>query len=106
MLSTNHGMPFIVTTTARQSVETQRKFIRGHVMRGKNRNKLLLKLPLDTGSDLVCETDSRQNEHVLAIPAKVGSEFSFTVCSTDMDSDTLQTIWKCKPRSVSYCRIV
>lgn len=87
-------LPFIATTPSGQLADDKRKFVRSHVMRGKNRKKRPPRPPswisggeIDRPIDVARAGASR-------VPAKVGGELSLTALSAEkIAPDTLESIW-------------
>ena len=96
MVPPSGEIPFIITTPVMQSVEEKRKFIRSHVMRGKNCRKMPLRPQSRVGSGKINEKVHTNREYALAIPAKVGDECSLTPLSAELTPDVLATIWRRK----------
>ncbi|KAI0380590.1 hypothetical protein F5Y04DRAFT_257035 [Hypomontagnella monticulosa] len=92
-----NGAPsFIVTTPADQSVEANRRLIRSHVMRGKNRKKLPPKPPSWINGIQGYEEDHMNRGHSFPIPNKVGGELSLTHFSSKISPATFDAIRKLK----------
>ncbi|KAH7144194.1 hypothetical protein B0J13DRAFT_622758 [Dactylonectria estremocensis] len=88
--------PFIVTTPATQSLEGKRNLIRSHVMRGKNRKKLLPRPPSWINNGQICNLVDMDRVNCQPIPPKVGNEFSFASFSTEISPHMLEAIWQLK----------
>lgn len=92
--STSDELPFIVTTPNMQSVEANRRTIRSHAMRGRNRKKRPIRPPswINRGKS---ETSGHPNlGQAFSIMSKVGGEFSFTAVPEDLGPELLEIVWK------------
>ncbi|OTB15764.1 hypothetical protein K445DRAFT_22083 [Daldinia sp. EC12] len=80
---------FIVNTPARQLVEENRRTIRSHVMRGKNRKRLPSKPSSWVNGGQLMRVNT-------PIPLKVGGELSLTALSNEISPILFETIGKLK----------
>jgi hypothetical protein len=87
---------FIVITPSAPSIEPNRKTIRSHVMRGKNRKKHPPRPAPWINKDYVSTSPTRFGNHVLSIPPRVGGDFSFTAAPGELGPQFLTIIWKRK----------
>ncbi|OTA55494.1 hypothetical protein K449DRAFT_175142 [Hypoxylon sp. EC38] len=99
-------MPFIVSTGTKKPDPELRKLIRSHVMKGKNRGRVLrpkYKIIADTGSiihpsdstpssDDVSTDNSPVPAHLVTIPRKVGSDISLTRFADTIEDSTASVI--------------
>ncbi|KAI0168598.1 hypothetical protein BJ166DRAFT_260090 [Pestalotiopsis sp. NC0098] len=91
------SLPFVITSGPTGSTTTdagQRRMIRNHVMRGKNRKKRP-KRPVIIGPAWWIHGGNETplpHSDTLSLPMKVGGEFSLTSFSADMTPTTLATI--------------
>ncbi|KAJ4229148.1 hypothetical protein NW759_003871 [Fusarium solani] len=97
--SSSDKLPFIVTTPNMQSVEANRRTIRSHAMRGRNRKKRPIRPPswINGGK---AETSGNPNlGQAFSIMPKVGGEFSFTAVPEDLGPAMLEIV--CKLRHIT-----
>ncbi|KAJ4286655.1 hypothetical protein N0V90_012907 [Kalmusia sp. IMI 367209] len=85
------AIPFIVTTPDSGSNKEIRKFIRSHVMRGKNRKKKSLKASLLTNNH-EANTPRDEPETAVSIPPKAGGEVSFSLIPDEVGPDMLDAV--------------
>lgn len=103
-------MPFIVSTGTKKPDPELRKLIRSHVMKGKNRGRILrpkYKIIADSGSivdpkdtipssDDVSTDNSPVSARLVTIPRKVGSDISLTRFADTIEDSTASVIIQCK----------
>ncbi|KAI1097272.1 hypothetical protein F4804DRAFT_183348 [Jackrogersella minutella] len=98
------NMPFIVSTGAKLDPEL-RKFVRSHVMQGKNRGRILrpryqksVELNVKesnkgtSSKDDECADESQAPAYPPTIPNRVGSDLSFMPLADTMDESTVSVI--------------
>ncbi|KAK9771095.1 putative Transcription factor domain-containing protein [Seiridium cardinale] len=91
-----HGaeIPFIISNPAKGSNDEERKLIRSHVMRGKNRKKIPPRPSSWINGRADCHEGDLWKNRLSYAPTKVGGEFSLTPFSAEMTPRTLETIRK------------
>ncbi|RSL69076.1 hypothetical protein CEP53_002332 [Fusarium sp. AF-6] len=90
----SNELPFIVTTPNMPSVESNRKTIRTHAVRGRNRKKRPIIPPSWINGGKVEISHNPNLDHSFSIIPKVGGEFSFTAMPEDLGSEMLEVIYK------------
>ncbi|RTE69734.1 hypothetical protein BHE90_015880 [Fusarium euwallaceae] len=76
------------------SVESNRKTIRSHAVRGRNRKKRPIRPPSwINGGKFEASCNSNLSQAFSIVP-KVGGEFSFTAVPEDLGPEMLEVIWK------------
>ncbi|KAF4953423.1 hypothetical protein FSARC_12392 [Fusarium sarcochroum] len=86
--------PFIVVTPSAPSLESSRKTIRSHVMRGKNRKKPPPRPAPWINKNNKATSRTHFDNHILPITPKVGGDFSFTAAPVELGPQILTIIWK------------
>ncbi|KAK7752045.1 hypothetical protein SLS62_006009 [Diatrype stigma] len=90
-------LPFIIATPSGQLGEDKRKFVRSHVMRGKNRKKRPSKPPSWISGGEIDRPIEVARAGASRIPAKVGGELSLTALAAEkLGPYMLDSIWKSK----------
>jgi hypothetical protein len=98
-------MPFIFTNSLGKIEQAKRKFIRKHVMLGKNRGKTRKSKPIRTAPDCNFERSNEDQDRASAllinmryskITNKVGSELSFTRFADTVEQPLLHDVLKCR----------
>ncbi|ETS76532.1 hypothetical protein PFICI_11919 [Pestalotiopsis fici W106-1] len=89
-------LPFVITHATSRTIESsQRKLIRSHVMRGKNRKKSRPSQPASSSSSWTDQNGEPGRYHGSGyLPMKVGGEFSLMRFAAEMTPQTLDTIRK------------
>jgi hypothetical protein len=87
---------FIVMTPSAPSIELNRKIIRSHVMRGKNRKKPPPRPAPWINKEDTSTPSTRFGNHALSIAPRVGGDFSFTAAPADLGPQFLAIVWKRK----------
>ncbi|KAK6079207.1 hypothetical protein SCUP234_05760 [Seiridium cupressi] len=91
-----HGadIPFIISNPTKRCNDEERKLIRSHVMRGKNRKKIPPRPSSWINGRADCHEGDLWKNRLSYAPTKVGGEFSLTPFSAEMTPRTLETIRK------------
>ncbi|RSM14170.1 hypothetical protein CDV31_005506 [Fusarium ambrosium] len=92
--SPSNELPFIVTTPNMPSMESNRKTIRSHAVRGRNRKKRPIRPSSWINGGKVEASCSPNLGQAFFIAPKVGGEFSFTAVPEDLGPEMLEVVWK------------
>ncbi|KAI8962997.1 hypothetical protein F5Y11DRAFT_173086 [Daldinia sp. FL1419] len=87
---------FIINTPSKRSIGEDRKIIRSHVMRGKNRKRLPSRPTSWINSTQLKHSDGVNTRNSTPVPPKVGGELSFIRFPGEIDSAVFGNIWKLK----------
>ena len=92
----NVDVEFIITTTPQRPGGEDRKTIRSHVMKGKNRRKRLQELPSWINlADGTSGDNQRKSTPAAPIPSKIGSDLSLLRFPEDMKQYMMEDVIKC-----------